>query len=314
MIAPMQRAPWVDSKRASMPVYLGFDSKGTSSWRFSQVPSRGLAIREAGADGLGVFATHDVTPGERLLAERPLLSWRGKAHEPLAAAVAALAPAARRTFWALCQNAEHGVAKTAFGVWISNALPTEDAPPTAAVFRVASRFNHSCSPNAHISWNARAQRITVHALRRLAAGDEVRVDYRGDDGEGRAERQAALLKDFGFACRCSLCSLGSAARQLSDGRRARITHLGERIGETPCPRDLVEIVKERLRLMAEEEMLGTAWDTYAAASDYLRCTGELEGAVTWARRAATCAEQALGRDSAEWLLYDARARRPERKS
>ena len=59
-------------------MHLGFDEHGASSWRFSHTSSAGLAIREAGADGLGVFALHAVRPGERLLAERPLLSWRGK--------------------------------------------------------------------------------------------------------------------------------------------------------------------------------------------------------------------------------------------
>lgn len=294
---------------------------GLSRWRFAAsdvatstsdaaTSASGLEIRAAGDDGQGVFLLHAASAGERLLAERPLLAWGGRTKEELRRAVDALGKADRAAFWALCQNAEHGVlCKTAWGVWISNALPTEDEPATAAVFRVTSRLNHSCAPNAWANWNSRTQRMTVHALGALPAGEEVRVDYRGADGETRADRRAALLTDFGFACSCSLCRLDGANREASDHRRAHIISLGERIRATPCPTDLVRIVETRLKLMAAEApLLATAWDTYAAASDYLGCTGEPRAAAHWALRAASCAETALGRDSDEWLRYTAQAR------
>ena len=267
---------------------------------------KGVEVREAGGHGLGVFAVHAVLSGERLLAERPLLEWGGTEKEDLRHAVDALDPASQTAYWALCQNAEHGHRKTAFGVWISNALPTEDEPAKAAVFRVASRCNHSCQPNAHIHWNSWLQRMTVHAITGIAPGEEVRVDYCGDDGEPWQTRQVALLRDFGFECRCELCVCDLPSRIASDERRRRIIALGERIVETPCPPDLIEIVAARLQLMeAEGRMLATAWDTYAAASDFLQCSGDASGAAVWAARAAACAERALGRDSDEWRKYSA---------
>ena len=45
----------------------------------------------------------------------------------------------------------------------------------------------------------------------------------------------------------------------------------------------MRIVETRIKLMAAEvPLLATAWDKYAAASDYLSCTGEPRAAANWA--------------------------------
>ena len=46
------------------------------------------------------------------------------------AAVAALSDAERRDFFALSQCAKHGAAKTAVGIWGSNAYPADSAGNT----------------------------------------------------------------------------------------------------------------------------------------------------------------------------------------
>lgn len=288
---------------------LAWDVEGRSTWRFRSPDLAGIQIREsAGCNGLGVFALHAVQPGERLLAERPLLEWSkerdGDRTEELEAAVALLREKSRRAYWALCQNAEHGKTKHAYGIWLSNALPTEDEPATAAVFRVASRLNHSCRPNAHINWNSKLQRITVHALTPIASGEEVRIHYRGGgDGETRDERQAGLRDDFGFVCACKLCAdLDDKARAASDARQTGIASLFTQIAASPTPRNLVQLVEKRLALMSKEGVL-TSWDTLGAAATYLQCTGDPQAASRWAARAAASAAAALGRDSSEFAQY-----------
>ena len=46
---------------------------------------------------------------------------------------------------------------------------------SSAVFADNCRLNHSCLPNAHLAWNARLGRQTLHALRDIELGEEVTV-------------------------------------------------------------------------------------------------------------------------------------------
>ena len=146
----------MQSPPSSSGVALGHDPDCRSTFYFAQSETaHGLEIRKADGCGLGVFALHDIAVGERLLIEPPLLAWSkerdGDDVELMEDAVRRLRSDARDAYWSLCQNAEHGATKNVYGIWLSNALPTEDEPATAAVFRIASRLNHSCRPNAHIA-------------------------------------------------------------------------------------------------------------------------------------------------------------------
>ena len=170
--------PLQERRVASLPPAL----RGASLDRLQARPTpdgKGLGLFAHGAGG---FAA-----GERVLFEAPLLSrsldaierevQEGRAVAEMAAAVeTVLRPEQAAQFHALSMSAVHGERKHAYGIWMSNAYPTEEAPTEwGAVFEVASRFNHSCAPNAHIAWNARSRRMTVHALADIAEGEEVTV-------------------------------------------------------------------------------------------------------------------------------------------
>lgn len=301
----------MQSPPSSCGVVLGYDAQCQSSFFFSASEStRGLEVRSSDCcDGVGVFALHKIAAGERLLMEQPLLSWSkdrdGDELSLLEAAVRRLRADARSAYWALCQNAEHGETKRVYGIWLSNALPTEDEPATAAVFRIASRINHSCRPNAHIAWRPRMKRMVLHAVEAIPKGSEVCIDYRGGgDGETRTERRSGLQSDFGFVCGCELCSLAGEAQRESDRRQARIAELFDAISASPTPRDLVRLAEERLSLLGLEG-IWTTWDTYGAAMAYLQCLGDDAHAARWAARAASCAAGALGRDSDEFANFTA---------
>ena len=266
-----------------------------------------LELKASPGAGVGVFALADVEPGERLLAERPLLEWRlaeftrlkqlGRHREAMEAAVRRLSAADRDAFYDLCMTCPDENA--AFGVWLSNAFPTEDEPESAAVFRVASRFNHSCRCNAHYHYNTRSHRMTVQALVRVAAGEEVKVGYTGGENDVRAARRADLQRDFGFECRCALCTLDGAAFAESEARQRRIRQLSDAITAHPCPPNVVSLVEEKLGLMAKEGSLAS-WDTMECAMQYLELTGDPQRARLWAARAAENAHRALGEDSSEY--------------
>ena len=126
-----------------------------------------LSFAHVAGKGVAVIATRPVAKGERLVAEAPLLEWASAPASstgecdwaPLAAAVARLGHARRRTFWALCDKhvSRACQGKTEPGIWNSNALSCEDVLAASsgktntgsagvmrsAVFAASSRFNHS---------------------------------------------------------------------------------------------------------------------------------------------------------------------------
>ena len=78
-------------------------------------------------------------------------------------------------------------------------------------------------PQCRVSLNSALQQLTVHATRRILAGTEICVSY-SFDGLRREERQRHLRDIFGFACRCSKCTLSGDALRESD---ERLTALGD---------------------------------------------------------------------------------------
>ena len=296
-----------------------------------------FVIRSAGESGFGAFATRAIKRGERILCEAPLVMWtivKGASTASLEAIVATLDPVDRDDFFGLCQNDIHGPTKSAYGIWLSNAFPTEsplarardalsghldqDADRQGACFAAACRFNHSCSPSSHLAWNPRRGKGTIHALVDIAAGDEITISYLGSEQcSRRDERQAKLREDFGFTCGCAKCTnITPEAVRLSDARRSRLGALSTLIsisvngiaidgsgGRLPRTRtNAIDLVEERLSLLAQDG-IGNTWDTMYAACAYSRSVGDRAQATHWASRAAASARVGLGCDSEEYQKY-----------
>lgn len=140
-------------------------------------------VASIGGKGLGLVAARHIRRGERIIAETPLalVTQHGDSISLsiIAHIVGSLMPNANAAFWELSQN-EHkfGQEKTAEGVWRTNAYPIIEHPDgrkVGAVFAVICRINHACVPNAHIAWNKKLKQETVHAIKPIAAGDEITV-------------------------------------------------------------------------------------------------------------------------------------------
>ncbi|KAF2140622.1 uncharacterized protein K452DRAFT_299354 [Aplosporella prunicola CBS 121167] len=84
----------------------------------------------------------------------------------------------------------------------------------------ASRFNHSCTPNADYTWNPALKKLTVHTVRKISAGDEITLTY-VPVLESRAARRDAL-EPYGFECDCDVCTADARLWMLSDERRQKI--------------------------------------------------------------------------------------------
>ena len=75
-------------------------------------------------------------------------------------------------------------------------------------FAIQSLMNHSCTPNAASlkSEDDQDGHAVVYALRDIAPGEELSLDYMGLNGEATQERQAKLLAQYHFQCACSTCA------------------------------------------------------------------------------------------------------------
>ena len=188
---------------------------GRNEWAFTSTDvqaSANFVCKPIVNKGIGCCAVRAISRGEMVLSETPLVHWRLRAgesvtHRGIDTQISSLSTADQMAFWALCQNAEYGDVKSAYGIWLSNAYPTDGtnlgrrvegalAERSSAVFCNLCRLNHDCHPNLHCAWNSMLGKQTVFALRDISEGEELTVSYLGDLEQTRAERQASLSADF----------------------------------------------------------------------------------------------------------------------
>lgn len=172
-----------------------------SSWPFD-----GFKIRQSGTKGFGAFATRQFTRGDLNFAEKPLVILALLVPVPvLQATVKAISPEEQEQFYAL-HNSSEGTPgyPRELGIVDTNCYNLDDT--SAGILVVASRFNHSCSPNARNSWDSKTEKERIFCLRTIAVGEEIQVSYlaaRNVYGSTRAERRARLEETRHFICGCS---------------------------------------------------------------------------------------------------------------
>ena len=228
----------------------------------------------------------------------------------LAKVIGQLGPAQQRAFLSLSQAPMHGAGKSVAGTWLTNALPIEDEAKmgnnreVAAIFVTISRFNHACAPSCHREWNPRLGKMTVHAQRTIARGEELTISYLSPAGRTRSERQALLSRQFGFACGCGKCSLVGKDLTRSDVRQGLIGDidgLAQQLGEDGGG-ELLQRADQRARLI-EEEGLPSVWARpllFAAMAVATSHGGE--STHKWAARAIECVRHATGTDHPSYDL------------
>ena len=226
-----------DVRQALSQRALATEARSTSALGPMVASSAAMRLHQVEGKGVGGFAARGYARGECILAEEPLLNWTVKAgeavtHVGLHAALDTLSESDQDAFYALCQNEEHGPTKLPYGIWLSNAFPTDgtnagrsavqsSVSRSSAVFRWYCRLNHACSPNVHGAWNPLLGRQTMYALRNIEADEELTVSYLGRTDQRRADRMRELQRGFGFTCTCTKCELRGEALARSDVRMAR---------------------------------------------------------------------------------------------
>jgi hypothetical protein len=171
-------------------------------------PGRLWEVKQAGGKGLGVFAIQLIKKGTIIFQEVPLIrggqDWLDKQ-----AAFMLLPEAKKRDFMALhnqcnchtspCQET------TLMRIWDVNSFELASiGPGNLGVFKVASRINHACFPNAFRRFTKDAN-IVIISSEDIKKGCEITLDYSGACGSSVASRRKFLLERYGFYCRCRGC-------------------------------------------------------------------------------------------------------------
>ena len=94
--------------------------------------------------------------------------------------------------------------------------------PAVGLFPIAARLNHSCLPNAHVTFNQRIGQLTVHATRDVLPAEEITFSYLGTMSFYMPrERRQEGLRRWGFECACAACGGGEEGER-HERRRAML--------------------------------------------------------------------------------------------
>ena len=150
----------------------------------------------------------------------------------------------------LADSGEGRLGKTAYGVFMTNALPKGANTRFGALFLTCSRFNHSCTPNAYHSYLNDRNVQRVYVVRDIAEGDEICTSYI-DMVATRDERAGVLMRRFGFACVCATCV---KADPLSDQRRSKMQLIDKVMSRPANPRIVFKSGHRYQTPMHEEDL------------------------------------------------------------
>ena len=190
---------------------------------------RPVAIRDIKGKGKGLVATRSLKQGEVVLQELPLLvghltsstAWTGGPQttsllvKKLVQTFNNLLPEQQALVLSL-HAPEHSESrvnhpeleekeKRLLRIFASNNIEIDQE--RCGLYEVASRINHSCSPNAY--WEARSKdtKLTVRTCQAVAVGEEVVVDYYiFDNFPTREERLTKINNERLFMCRYTMPS------------------------------------------------------------------------------------------------------------
>lgn len=233
-------------------------------------------IKDVSNKGLGAFANRDIARGEIILSERPLVIWPVKlTAEQANASLASLTPSARKLYFSLADASDSSSemdkalairATNGFNVELpaltsgltpAGLLSPEQRPSSASfIFPRIARINHSCVANCDhaLNWPSGTLKMEVYATTPISPGEEISIEYTpGLVQRTRAERQSMLQRDFGFECRCRICSESEEKIARSDSRRREVDAIVRALAGGGMDRQAMWAALERIEGLLEAE-------------------------------------------------------------
>ncbi|KAM0403493.1 hypothetical protein ACHAQC_001106 [Fusarium culmorum] len=251
-----------------------------------------FVVRDVPPKGKGLIATTKIPKGTRIIAEPPLIKVPRECFCPdllrqgIIKELSKLYQDQRASFYSLLNS--HPESGEEVGIVETNSLCAGPDEEDGAVFLATSRINHSCKPNAQNRWNQGLGKITVHAVEDIEQGQEITITYLGNP-EVYEERQKKLKNAFGFECRCRLCFLSPAERDLDDKLIKEIDHLQKDLenedsilgSPTRCLHRIYKVVSQ---LEAEGAGTSNVPKLYASAMGVVVAHSDLARAKVFAQR------------------------------
>lgn len=132
----------------------------------------------------------------------------------------------RRLFMSLSDcKAGEDEEKTELGIWRTNnfALGRSHSKSSNGIFPTIARFNHSCIPSAEFSWNEKAGKQEIRAIRDIQAQEEITLCYFTSKWqlEPLETRRQYLQDCYGFACNCKVCQPSDAEAAAKDWKKRK---------------------------------------------------------------------------------------------
>lgn len=261
-------------------------------------------IRPSPGKGLGVFATENIPRGTRIFADECLFYVIGpKAMiSEIEGGFNDLKPTQQKEYLAL-RCPDYPGKSPIIRRWEANCFAMDH---DTGIFLLASRINHSCTPNALFKWNANIRRETVHAIVDIPAGTEIETSYCPPHRDACSRREK--LEHYGFDCHCGPCRQNSPAGTASEARRYRMMEIYQQFKGTSddassastanAHPDKLNAHLELIKLLEEEQLFQKELgDQYRNAAACFEAQGEKMNALEHARRGLQNDLRCLGTDS-----------------
>ncbi|BGP19305.1 hypothetical protein JCM10213v2_007393 [Rhodosporidiobolus nylandii] len=300
-------SPALSSTTAFSSPPTSFRSSGPS---VQPVSTPDVYLSESNGRQAGLFTARPLRRGERILCEEPLLALDSPATLP--EALLRLSVEDRTAFYELA-NAYEGDPRSSRerGIFDTNAFSLSPeirfsssgpSPASFGIFRITSRFNHSCRPNVRTSYHPSSRSMQVHVLTDVAAREELFTTYLGRQnlyGLNTDTRKMRLKRGWGFDCSCPVCLLLPAEQEASDSRRSELAGLRAGLpGLRPIDAEKVLLHCGRARDLLEAEGLFLDSDEFTSvAAKVCAWHKDWASAKVWAELARTSASAEYGERS-----------------
>ncbi|KAK4240433.1 SET domain-containing protein 5 [Achaetomium macrosporum] len=257
---------------------------------------------EVPGKGIGLIANRKIRKGEIIMQRVPALLIQDTVHMDLdpevreqlyQTAVDRLPEATQERFLRQMGNTLFDkVEKNAFRMFVDG---DHKHSLHLGVLPEVSRFNHDCRPNVH--YRIANLTHTTIAVRDILPGEELTISYIYPQVP-KSERQSRL-REWGFVCTCSQCTLPPSESSASDNRIRQIKQLEEEIeaimargpgGEGLRP----EMGGKLVELYLQERLHAYLGPTYTRAALIYSMFGNEQRAREYAREAVGALEREVG--------------------
>ncbi|KAF8424472.1 hypothetical protein EV426DRAFT_598086 [Tirmania nivea] len=264
--------------------------------------------------GYGMIATTAIPPGTVILTEAPLFQYPSSSstHIPLSVlnkyitdAVFKLPKEKQGVFLALhcAQSKATSLAPPFLAICITNAFGLGGTGSQSGIFEIASRFNHSCLPNAHHVWKQERGVMEVTATSDIPEGTEITMSYLALSEFFRPHkaRQGILEERYGFRCDCGACA--GPEVQARDKRRAQISRMDDEVGGgiliATNPARAMKFCRQIIRLLPLERLEGEVPRVYFDAFQLAIAHGDQARASAFMKVQRRLRRQLEGNDAAD---------------